>query len=258
MHRLWIAGRLTVLLLFITACGEDQATLSVEPPDASRTATSQPTSTSQPVEATATSVPPTSAPPTSPPATPTAVPVASSTATTPAANADLPALEPANAPHTPAAAENTGATPSEPSRMIIPAIGLDLAPVAVGLDEHRVPIVPKHEVGWFTESAKPGERSNVIFWGHVLRWKDSPKVAAPFERIHELQAGAEITIVTVDGLERRYRVTEQIRTKPEETQLLYPTLAERLTLVSCIGDKVIQQGTLTKEFRLVTIAEPVQ
>ena len=59
-------------------------------------------------------------------------------------------------------------------------------------------------------------------------------------------------------MERRYRVTEQIQTKPDETQLLYPTLAERLTFVSCIGDKVIQRGTLTKACRLVTIAEPVQ
>ena len=258
MYRLWIAGRLTLLLLFITACGEVQAPLSAEPSHVTRTATSRLASTTQPVEATTTRVPPTSAPPTSLPATPTAEPVASSTATTRAANADLPALEPANAPPTPFGVEKLGATPSEPARIMIPAIGLDLVPVAVGLDERRVPIVPQHDVGWFTESAKPGERSNVIFWGHVLRWKDSPKMAAPFERMHELQPGAEMTVVTVDGMERRYRVTEQIQTKPEETQLLYPTLSERLTFVSCIGDRVIQQGTITKEFRLVTIAEPAQ
>ena len=41
-----------------------------------------------------------------------------------------------------------------------------------------------------------------------------------------------MTVVTINGVERPYRVTEQIQTRREETHLLSPTLAERLTLVS--------------------------
>ena len=252
MHRLWTVSKLTLLLFFVTGCGEGRATVSVDPPRPNTPAPSQQVNTTTPVEPTATPAPPTPVL-----ATPATAPTAPPAATEASSSSDLPALEPENAPPTPAQAKSSPGVPSEPVRIIIPAINLDLEPVAVGLDERRVPIVPKHDVGWFTASARPGERSNVIFWGHVLRWKDSPTVPAPFERIHELVVGAEMTVITADGAERHYRVVEQIQTKPEDTQLLYPTLSERLTLVSCIGDKVIQQGILTKEFRLVTVAEPI-
>jgi sortase (surface protein transpeptidase) len=175
----------------------------------------------------------------------------------PAATLEPPALAPEVAPPTPPAGPAAPAEPSQPVRLIIPQIGLDQPPVAVGLDERRIPIVPRHDVGWFTGGAVPGLGSNVVFWGHVLRWKDAPEIAAPFARVHELQPGAEITVVTADGREHRYRVVEQVQVRPEDVHYIYPTTRERVTLVSCIGDNVILNGTLTKEFRLVTIAEPI-
>lgn len=168
-----------------------------------------------------------------------------------------PALVAEVAPPTPGAEPTAPLQPPQPVRLIVPQIGLDVTPMAVGLDEQRVPIVPRHDVGWYTGGAYPAQGSNVIFWGHVLRWKDSPDIPAPFARVHELQPGAEIIIATADGREHRYRITQQVQVRPEDVQYIYPTTSERVTLVSCIGDKVIQNGTLTKEFRLVTIAEPV-
>ncbi|MDQ5852262.1 MAG: class F sortase, partial [Chloroflexota bacterium] len=106
--------------------------------------------------------------------------------------------------------------------------------------------------------ARPGEGSNVVFWGHVLRWRSQPKIPAPFARLHELQPGARVTVVTVDGRVRRYHVTRQVWVRPSEVQYILPTDSERITLVSCIGDKVIRNGELTKEFRLITIAEPAE
>jgi sortase (surface protein transpeptidase) len=243
-----VASGLCIVAL-ATACGNTANTATTQATTAPAASTSAPTST-PPAAATNTPAPSPTAAATSFP--PTESPAAASTAAS-----DLPALSPENAPQTPgetAAPQEA----SEPTRIVIPALGLDLPTVSVGLDAQQVPIVPKHDVGWFTASSKPGERSNVILWGHVLRWTDSPEIAAPFERIHELQPGAEIVVVTADGQEHRYGVTQQIQTRPDETQLLYPTLSERITLVSCIGDKVVQNGTLTKEFRLVTIAEPLR
>jgi sortase (surface protein transpeptidase) len=167
-------------------------------------------------------------------------------------------LAPEVAPPTPEPAANTDNQPAQPSRLIIPAIGLDLEPMPVGLDENRVPIVPKHDVGWFEFSSMPGAGSNVVFWGHVLRWRDSPEIPAPFARVHELQPGAELRVTTVEGRERIYHVTQQVWARPDEVQYVRPTSTERVTLVSCIGDNVIMDGTLTKEFRLITIAEPVE
>ncbi len=184
------------------------------------------------------------------PATPTSPPAPTPT--------DAPVLVPELAPPTPAPAPAEPEAPSQPVRLVIPAIGLDMAPVAVGLDEQGVPVVPKHDVGWYDRSATPGQNSNVVFWGHVLRWQDAPDVPAPFARVHELQPGAELIIVTADGRQRSYRVTEQIQVRPDQVQYIDPTPSERVTLVSCIGDKLIVDGTLTKEFRLLTIAEPAR
>jgi LPXTG-site transpeptidase (sortase) family protein len=171
---------------------------------------------------------------------------------------DPPALEPEVAPPTPAPAPTAAFHPAQPVRLEIPALGLNLKPIPVGLDENRVPIVPKHDVGWYTSSAMPGQPSNVVLWGHVLRWKSTPKVPAPFARLHELGPGADILVWTAEGARRRYRVTQQVQVQPHEVEYIMPTASERLTLVSCIGDKVIFEGTLTKRYRLITIAEPAE
>ena len=169
-----------------------------------------------------------------------------------------PALDPAVAAPTPADTGSSTLEASQPARLIIPAIGFDAAPRAVGLDARRVPIVPKHEVGWFEGSAVPGQGSNVVFWGHVLRWKDSPNIPAPFARLSELQQGAEVVVVTSAGERHRYRVTQRVQVRPTQVSYVLPTSSERVTLVSCIGDTVIMNGKVSKAWRLIVIAEPVK
>ncbi len=260
IHQTRVVLTLCTLLVIVVGCGGSSTTSqnvtqapALTPTTAAPAATA--TVATTPTEAaTATTEPSQTAVAATPPIDTTTQP----DATAEAGASDLPALSPENAPQTPDATATEPSHASEPTRIIIPAIGLDLPTVSVGLDAQQVPIVPKHDVGWFTGSSMPGDHSNIILWGHVLRWLDSPSVKAPFEHVHDLQPGAEITIVTADGQEHRYKVTEQLQARPEETELLYPTLYERLTLVSCIGDKVIQDGTLTKEFRLVTLAVPIR
>lgn len=69
----------------------------------------------------------------------------------------------------------------------------------VGLDSERVPIVPKHDIGWYFYSAPPGAGENVVLWGHVLRFRDAPEIPAPFARLHELQPGATIALYNEAG-----------------------------------------------------------
>ncbi len=145
-----------------------------------------------------------------------------------------------------------------PVRLKIAAIGLNQPLVSVGLDRNRRPIVPKHDVGWYNLSARPGQSENVVMWGHVLRWKDSPAVPAPFARLKEVKVGAEVVVVRNDGRVHRYAVTRKVWVRPTQVQYILPVGSERLTLVSCIGDNVIKNGSLTKEYRLITIAEPVR
>jgi len=146
---------------------------------------------------------------------------------------------------------------SRPARLQVAAIGIDATLMAVGLDVGRAPVVPRHDIGWYAAGATPGEGSNVILWGHVLRFQATPNIPAPFARIHELARGSELTLTTVDGKTRRYRVTQQIQAQPNNVEYLRPTTGERLTLISCIGDRVVTNGKVTLESRLVTIAEPV-
>lgn len=148
--------------------------------------------------------------------------------------------------------------PAAPARIQIPAIDLDYKPVSVGLDKNRIPIVLDHDVAWYNLSAMPGQGDNIVFWGHVLRFKATPNIPAPFARVEQLKPGAEIIVTTEKGEQVTYRVTQSVQVTPDQVQYILPTGKEQITLVSCIGDKVISNGLVTKSHRLVTIADLAQ
>lgn len=162
--------------------------------------------------------------------------------------AALPAEAPTSAP----------AVKHSVQRVVIEEIKLDETTVPVGLDENRVPIVPKHEVGWYTLSAGPGDNENIVLWGHVLRFKATPNIPAPFQRVKELKPGAEITVYDEANVAHRYTVAEQVQVTPDEIKYILPTGSEQLTLVSCIGDKVRTEVGVEMTRRLITIAKPVE
>jgi sortase (surface protein transpeptidase) len=139
---------------------------------------------------------------------------------------------------------------------VIEDIGMDRSLVSVGLDKNRVPIVPKHDVGWYNLSAMPGQGENVVLWGHVLRFKSAPKIPAPFARLKELQPGARVVLYDEVGNAHAYVVTRQVWATPDQVEYILPVGKERITMVSCIGDKVIANGDVEMTHRLITIAEP--
>ncbi|NJO08011.1 MAG: class F sortase [Chloroflexaceae bacterium] len=201
-------------------------------------------------------------PATSPPAAP--VPPTSAdaalsippTTVPPPAPLDLPELR-ADA-RLPIAAPTPKATPvpGDPVRIVIDTIGMDRPMVGVGLDSNYIPIVPKHDVGWYFYSAQPGSGENVVLWGHVLRFLDAPDIGAPFARMHEVPIGATITLYNDQGNAYTYVVREQVWALPNEVDYILPRGEELLTLVSCIGDKVIVDDHVQMTHRLITIAEP--
>jgi len=155
-----------------------------------------------------------------------------------------------------AAAEEAG-QPGEPTRIVIDTVGIDQKIVSVGLDKKRVPIVPDHEVGWYNLSAQPGQGDNVVLWGHVLRFRQTPKIPAPFARLKEVKPGAAVTLYDQAGKAHNYVVKQQVWVLPSEVEYILPKNKEMITLVSCIGDKVINNGEVVDEsHRLITIAEP--
>lgn len=158
----------------------------------------------------------------------------------------------------PSAQAAARAARAEPVRLVIPAIDLDRPLVSVGLDKNRVPIVPKHDIGWYNLSAAPGQGENVVLWGHVLRFRRTPDIPAPFARLKELGPGDVITVYSADGAAHRYVISEQIWATPDQVEYILPRGREMLTLVSCIGDKVIVDNSVEMTHRLITIAEPAR
>ncbi|NJL34359.1 MAG: class F sortase, partial [Chloroflexaceae bacterium] len=129
--------------------------------------------------------------------------------------------------------------------------------VSVGLDANKVPIVPDHEVGWYNRSAMPATGENVVLWGHVLRFQAHPEIPAPFERMKEVEIGAPIHIFAADGSEHLYVVEEKFWVEPHQVEYILPVGEERLTLVSCIGEYIIENGSVEDmSHRLIVIARP--
>jgi sortase (surface protein transpeptidase) len=145
-----------------------------------------------------------------------------------------------------------------PARLVVTSINLDFPIVAVGLDGSGAPIVPDHDVGWYNLSARPGQGENTVLWGHVLRFRHALNRPAPFARLKELPIGAQITLYGDNGAAYHYRVVRQLRVRPDAVEYILPQGRELLTMVSCIGDQVVQGNEVVDmSHRLITIAEPI-
>ena len=165
----------------------------------------------------------------------------------------LPSVASAEAPTAPRKA------PAAPARMVIKAIGLDQAITSVGLDKAGRPIVPNHTIGWFNGSGMPGAGENIVFWGHVLRFREAPKIPAPFANLKKLKLGARITLYDAEGNAHAYVVSKQVWAKPTDVKYILPQGREMVTMVSCIGTAVIKgREVVDMSNRLITIATPVK
>lgn len=259
---------LVLIIALFAGCGSPsqnpQSIASSNATPVPATETQQPIATTLPPTAT---IAPTAIPTAVPTVEPTAVPVPTEA---PAPTEIPPTAAPAivaDANDTPQLDESAGVqaidqpitvSPAQPVRIQIPAINLDYKPVSVGLDQNRIPIVPKHDIGWYNLSAMPGQGDNVVFWGHVLRFKSRPNIPAPFARVKELNPGASIFVTTAKGQRAHYKVRTSVQVTPDQVSYILPVGKEQVTLVSCIGDNVIAGGGVTKKYRLITIADLVQ
>lgn len=87
---------------------------------------------------------------------------------------------------------------SPPSRIVIPAIGVDTDIVSVGLEEARAVEVPEdiHPVGWFRHTASPGAASgSAVLVAHRDGREQGHGV---FYDLGRLELGDRVTVAT-DG-----------------------------------------------------------
>ncbi len=106
---------------------------------------------------------------------------------------------------------------SEPSRLVVPAIDVDVDVMDLGLSDTGVLEVPQgaFPVGWYTGSPTPGELGPAIVAGHVS-WNGSPGV---FERLSELSVGDRVSVLRNNGSTADFAVT-RTRTYAKDT---FPT-----------------------------------
>ena len=149
---------------------------------------------------------------------------------------NLPQLGEAESPQ-PVAAQDS--QPMLPVRIVIPAIGLDLAvqniesrDLAV-LDEY----LKKGPIR-YADSARLGERGNILIFGHSSRVPVvRNQMYKAFNRVSELTAGDTITLVgQAEGGERSYLynvISVRSVDVSDTTVDLSPTQGTKLTLVTC-------------------------
>jgi sortase (surface protein transpeptidase) len=136
---------------------------------------------------------------------------------------------------TPAVSPDSAVTGApKPTRVAIPALGVDTTVVPVGLDsDHEMVVPPVTEVGWYDLGPAPGEVGPAVLAGHV----NYDGVQGAFARIGALRPGDTITVATGAG-DRTFAVYE-VLTFPKnrfDTPAVWGnTDGPELRLVTCSG-----------------------
>lgn len=80
---------------------------------------------------------------------------------------------------------------------------------------------------YLLQSARPGEKGNIILYGHNTR--------EILGNIRALKGGETVLLTTEDGVGHTYRVESMAEVPPNQTELLKPTDFEVLTIYTCSG-----------------------
>jgi LPXTG-site transpeptidase (sortase) family protein len=123
-----------------------------------------------------------------------------------------------------------------PTRIRIPAIGIDARVVRLGLAPDKTMQTPANftDTGWFAPGPEPGERGAAVIAGHV----DSTSGPAVFYRLGELRRGNAIRVTVAGGKVIRFRVTGLERwpkTSFPTRRVFARTRRATLRLVTCGG-----------------------
>lgn len=87
--------------------------------------------------------------------------------------------------------------------------------------------IPDQDAAYLTSAAIPGERGNIIVYGHNY-WNI-------FGTLHMTQLGDIVRITTQANSQYEYRVIEVTRITTEQLEYLQPSTSEILTIYTCAG-----------------------
>jgi len=145
-----------------------------------------------------------------------------------------------------------------PSRLRIPALGIDAHVQQVGINASGNMATPNNftDVGWYKYGPPPGFQGSAVLAGHV---DNGLGLSGVFKKLNELSVGDEIQVENKNGERMDFRVVE-IQTYPHDkvpNHILFARDdAARLNLITCEGDWLQSERTYDK--RLVVYAELVR
>ena len=139
-----------------------------------------------------------------------------------------------------------------PVRVVIPAIQVDAAVEARGLDRQRNLDTAQdfEHAAWYDRSPAPGQPGNALLNGHVNWWTGD----AVFTHLKQLRLGDEIRIYRADGTSAVFRVTARqvVDATARVAWLFAPGRTAQVTLITCAG--VWNPLTFTNTQRLLVSA----
>jgi LPXTG-site transpeptidase (sortase) family protein len=143
---------------------------------------------------------------------------------------------------------------SEPTRVSIPAIGVDSRLMSLGLRSDGTLETPPgaFPAGWFTGAPTPGQLGPAIIVGHVRY--NTPGV---FARLSQVHRGDRVDVDRADGSTARFRVTrvEHVAKSAFPTQQVYGNIDHAgLRLITCGG---LDAATAEFEENVVVFADLV-
>lgn len=124
----------------------------------------------------------------------------------------------------------------EPTRVVVPAIDVDVDLVRLGLQADGSMQVPDFGVaGWYTEGPEPGRAGPAVIAAHV----DSRAGPDVFYRLGDLTVGDEVHVVYNSGDDVTFLVDSSEQTPKDELPVdtIWPVTNDRLlTLITCGGE----------------------
>lgn len=124
-----------------------------------------------------------------------------------------------------------------PTRFLVPKLGIDTAIESVGMDNQGRMDVPKDDfnVAWYNLGFKPGEHGSAVIAGHF----DTPTGApAIFYELEKLENGDEVIVQYEDEREYRFTVVDEQQFAFDQVpleEIFNSTDRPRLNLITCDG-----------------------
>jgi len=149
-----------------------------------------------------------------------------------------------------------------PVRLTIPKLNVDASFQYTGLTSDNIMEIPNNiiDVGWYTGSARPGEKGSAVVTGHVAQIHGGiltkPGV---FANLHELRAGDKLYVQNDKGASITFVVRESRLYDPvaDATDVFTPNdNGAHLNLITCEG--TWNPGQLSYSQRLVVFTDMVQ